>query len=205
MALEIVATIFYLIASLDIWTYLVESEALTWRLNGWDGRMCFIVNGMSLVRESLNTTFLKLYLMQTSRKQISMFTEEEFQSCQAASLVNPTQVLESDSEKRINATCGPKCLEQFERFNHVGSWAKMFSELLIGMGGWYSKRCALTWRLKGTKFGRSYFQLVPKTLPIEETDAGLLPTPSAGNEKSNGSFQEWGGSGNKRFKLGHII
>jgi len=25
----------------------------------------------------------------------------------------------------------------------------------------------------------------------------LLPTPSAGNEKSNGSLQEWGGSGNK--------
>lgn len=138
--------------------------------------MCFIVNGMSSVRESLNTTFPKLYLMQTSRKQISMFTEEEFQSCQAASLVNPTQVLESDSERRTNATCGPKCVEQLERFNHVGSWAKMFSALLIGQEGWYSKRCKLTWRLKGTKSNRLYFQLQASTLPTEGIESGLLPT-----------------------------
>ncbi len=141
--------------------------------------MCFIVNGMSSVRESLNTTFLKLYLMQTSRKQISMFTKEEFQSCQAASLVNPTQVLESDSEKRTNATCGPKCLEQLERFNHVGSWAKMFSALLIGMEGWYSKRCKLTWKLKGTKSNRLYFQLQASTLPTEEIEFGSLLTPTS--------------------------
>ena len=112
-----------------------------------------------------------------------MFTEEEFQSCQAASLVNPTQVLESDSEKRTNATCGPKCLEQLERFNHVGSWAKMFSALLIGMEGWYSKRCKLTWKLKGTKSNRLYFQLQASTLPTEEIESGLLltemlPTPT---------------------------
>jgi hypothetical protein len=141
--------------------------------------MCFIVNGTSSVREFLNTTFLKLYLMQTSRKQISMFTEEEFQSCQAASLVNPIQVLESDSEKRMNATCGPKCLEQFEKFNHVGSWAKTFSALLIGMGGWYSKRCKLTWKLKGTKSNRLYFQLQASTLPTEEIECGLLLTPTS--------------------------
>ena len=143
--------------------------------------MCFIANGTSLVREFLNTTSLKLYLMQTSRKQISIFTEEEFQSCQAASRVNPTQVLESDSEKRMNATCGPKCLEQFERFNQVGSWAKMFSALLIGMGGWYSKRCKLTWKLKGTKSNRLYFQLVQSTLPTSDKGFGsapILPTPT---------------------------
>jgi hypothetical protein len=33
--------------------------------------------------------------------------------------------------------------------------------------------------MKGTKFSRILFQLVPKMLPIEETDAGLLPTPMA--------------------------
>jgi hypothetical protein len=141
--------------------------------------MCFIVNGTSSVREFLSTTFLKQYLMQTSPKQISMFTEEEFQSCQAASLANPTQVLESDLEKRMNATCGPKCLEQFEKFNHVGSWAKMFSALLIGMEGWYSKRCRLTWKLKGTKSNRLYFQLQASTLPTEEIESGLLPTPTS--------------------------
>jgi len=113
--------------------------------------------------------------------QTSIFDHigEPLTSSQAASLVNPTQVLESDSEKRTNATYGPKCLEQLERFNHVGSWAKTFSALLIGMGGWYSKRCKLTWRLKGTKSNRLYFQLVQSTLPTEEIEFGLLLTPTS--------------------------
>ena len=169
----------------------MELEALTWRLNGGGGTTSFIANGMSSVREFLNTTFLRLYLMQTSRKQISMFTEEEFQSCQAASLVNPTQVLESDSEKRMNATCGPKCLEQFEKFSHVGSWAKTFSALLIGMEGWYSKRCRLTWKLKGTKSNRLYFQLVQSTLPTEEIESGLLlGTPRAQERSRSERFRK---------------
>ena len=153
--------------------------------------MCFIVNGTSSVREFLNTTSLKLYLMQTSRKQISMFTEEEFQSCQAASLVNPTQVLESDLEKKMTATSGLKCLEQLERFNHVGSWGKTFSALLIGMGGWYSKRCKLTWRLKGTKSNRMYFQLQASTLPTEGIESGLLlGTPRAQERPRSEKFRE---------------
>jgi hypothetical protein len=56
----------------------------------------------------------------------------------------------------------------------------MFSALLIGQEGWYSKRCKLTWKLKGTKYNRMYFQLVPSTLPIEGTEFGLwLSTPRA--------------------------
>ncbi len=58
-------------------------------------------------------------------------------------LANRTAPQESGSEKMTNATYGQRCLEQFERFSHVGSWAKMFSALLIGMEGWYSKRCKL--------------------------------------------------------------
>lgn len=141
--------------------------------------MSSIVSGTPLAKEYLNIIFLKQYRTMTSRRQISLFTEEEFQSCQAASLVSPTQVLESDSERRTNATYGPKCLEQLEKFNHVGSWAKMFSALLIGMGGWYSKRCKLTWKLKGTKSNRLYFQLQASTLPTEEIESGLLLTPTS--------------------------
>jgi hypothetical protein len=44
------------------------------------------------------------------------------------------------------------------------------------MTGWYSKRCALSWNLKATKYNRIYFQLRPSTLPTEETGFGLLPT-----------------------------
>jgi hypothetical protein len=44
------------------------------------------------------------------------------------------------------------------------------------MAEWYSKRCALTWKLKGTKFNRLLFQLHPKTRHTEGIEFGLLPT-----------------------------
>jgi hypothetical protein len=115
----------------------------------------------------------------TSQKQTSLFTEEQLTSSQEASPANHTQVQESGSEKKMSAICGPACLEQFEKFNQVGLWAKTFSALLIGMEGWYSKRCKLIWKLKGTKSNRMYFQLRLLTLHTEEIGFGLLPTPRA--------------------------
>jgi hypothetical protein len=46
------------------------------------------------------------------------------------------------------------------------------------MADWYSSRCALTWKLKGTKFSRLLFVLQPKTHRTAEIGAGLLQTPS---------------------------
>lgn len=69
-----------------------------------------------------------------------------------------------------------KCLEQLKKFNHVSLWAKTFADLLIGMEGWYSMRCNLTWKLKATKSSRFYCQLVPLMHPTAETEFGLLPT-----------------------------
>ena len=95
-----------------------------------------------------------------------------------------TQPLESDLEKKMNATCGPKCVESFGRFNRNGLWAKTFSALLIGQEGWFSRRCKLTWKVKGTKYNRMYFQLRVSTLPTNEIEFGLshtelLPTPES--------------------------
>ena len=115
----------------------------------------------------------------TSQKQTSLFTEDQLTSSREVSHVNPTQPQESDLERKTNAIYGLRCLEQFEKFNHVGLWAKTFSALLIGMEGWYSKRCKLTWKMKGTKYNRLYFQLYPSTHHTEETEFGLLPTPMA--------------------------
>jgi len=115
----------------------------------------------------------------TSQKQISLFTEDRSTSSQEDSLANPTQQQESDLAKKMTVTSGRRCLEQYGRFNRHGLWAKTFSDLLIGTGDWYSTRCRLTWKLKGTKYNRMYFQLYPSTLPIEETEYGLLPTPRA--------------------------
>ena len=51
-----------------------------------------------------------------------------------------------------------------------------YSALLIGTGDWYSTRCRLIWKLKGTKYNRMYFQLQVSTLPTKEIGSGLLPT-----------------------------
>lgn len=72
----------------------------------------------------------------------------------------------------------PTCLEQFGRYDQHGSWARMFPALLVGMEGWFSRRCRLTWKLKGTKYNRLYFQLAVSTLPTEGIECGLLPAPT---------------------------
>ena len=91
---------------------------------------------------------------------------------------NRFQSPESDKGQRMNAIYGRRCLEQLGKFSHVGSWARTFQALLIGMEGWSSSRCRLTWRLRGTKYGRMYCRLQVSTLPTEETGFGLLLTPT---------------------------
>jgi len=118
--------------------------------------------------------------METSKKQISLFTEDKSTSSQADSPANHTQQQAEDLERKMTVTSGLKCLEQLERFSHVGLWAKTFVGLLIGMEDWYSRRCRLTWKMKGTKFNRLYFQLQVSTLHTKETECGLLlKTPCA--------------------------
>ena len=116
---------------------------------------------------------------QTSEIQTSMFGEDLSTSSQEASLVSPTATQGSEEEKTTNAICGPKCLEQFGRFNRHGSWAKTFAGLLIGMEGWSSTRCKLIWKLKGTKSHRMYFLLAGLTHRTEGSESGLLLTPTA--------------------------
>ena len=105
--------------------------------------------------------------------------EEASISSRGDSLANPTQAQENEKEKKTNAIYGQKCLEQFEKLNPNGLWAKTFAALLIGMEGWYSTRCNLSWRLKGTKSSRFYFQLLASTHRTEEIESGLLLTPTA--------------------------
>ena len=117
--------------------------------------------------------------MKTSQKQILLFTEEQLTSSPEDSPVNPTQWQASDLEKKMSDTSGQRCLERFGKFSRHGLWAKTFSALLIGQEGWYSTKCRLIWKLKGTKYNRMYFQLAPSTLRTDEIGFGLLPTPTA--------------------------
>ena len=123
----------------------------------------------------------------TSPKQISLFTEEALTSSQEDSLVNHTQWQENERAKRMRDISGRKCLEQLERLPQLGSWAKTFTALLIGQEGWYSTKCSLTWKLKGTRYSRFYCQLFPSMHHTAEIEFGLLPTITA-------SFGERGGN-----------
>ena len=104
------------------------------------------------------------------KEQLTLFPEDF--------LANPTARQVSDLEKKITDISGRKCLEQYGKLNHDGLWAKTFSALLIGMKGWSSKRCRLTWNLKGTKYKRMYFQLQVSMHPTKDTELGLLLTPT---------------------------
>jgi hypothetical protein len=93
---------------------------------------------------------------------------------------NHSAPLEKEKGKMTNATCGAKCYEQYKKLNRNMSLQKMYMVSQILTGDWYSSRCALTWKLKGTKFSRLLFQLQVKTHHTGEIDAGLLlPTPNA--------------------------
>jgi len=105
--------------------------------------------------------------------------KEQLRLFQEDSLANPSASLESGKARRTNAIYGTKCLEQFKRLSPNSSSQKTSMVSSILTGEWYSSKCALTWKMKGTKSNRLLFQLAPKTLRTEETEFGLLPTPSA--------------------------
>jgi hypothetical protein len=115
------------------------------------------------------------------------------------SLANPSALPGKEKAQMMNATCGARCYEQFKRLNPNMSSQKMFMVSQILMAGWYSSKCALTWKIKGTKYNRLLFQLVPKTHRIAETDAGLLlKTPCSADAYTEGMIkkeQRFGNSG----------
>ena len=115
-------------------------------------------------------------MLEHSTRQLTL---DELISSQEGSPVNHSAQLEKDLERKTNAICGPQCLESFGRLNQATLWARTFADYLIGQGDWYSKRCALTWKLKGTKSHRIYFQLAVKTHPTEEIESGLLLTTTS--------------------------
>ena len=116
--------------------------------------------------------------METSKNSTRQLTLDELISSQEGSPANPTPSPESEKERRTSATCGQRCCALFENAPRATSWGKTFAGLLVGMEGWSSRRCALTWKLKGTPYNRSYFQLAVSVLPTEETGSGLLLTPT---------------------------
>lgn len=131
----------------------------------------------------------------TLLKQISIFTGEESMFSPADSHANPTVSPEKEKERRITAISGRKCCESLEKFDRVGWWAKTFTALLIGQEGWYSNKCRLTWKLRGTKCSRMYCQLAVLTHLTKEIGYGLSHTPTAkGNQLAPSMYRRETGS-----------
>ena len=82
----------------------------------------------------------------------------------------------NEEARKTTATSGRRCSEQYGRFVPNGSWARMFTDSLIGRTDWFSTRCALTWKMQATRSGRLYFRLLLSALPTAGTGCGLLPT-----------------------------
>ena len=146
--------------------------------SGWGGRTSLTANGKSSHAKSSSTIFQTPNNMETSENLPRQITLDELISLQGDSPASPTAPQEKEKEKKTNATSGRRCLELFESVRPVGSWERTFAGLLIGTGDWFSKRCALTWKLVGTPYNRLFFQLAPSTLPTDVTECGLLLTPT---------------------------
>jgi hypothetical protein len=65
-------------------------------------------------------------------------------------------------------------------------------------GGWFSTRCKLNWKIRGTKYKRIYFQLVAKTLHTNESELGFLPTPTL-QDYTNSTFPP------SQLKRSHVV
>ena len=105
--------------------------------------------------------------------------EEKLTSSQQASPASRLATQEREKAVKTTVSSGRKILEYSERLNQDGSFARTFRGLLLLNQDWYSSKCALTWKMKATKYNRLLFQLVPKMRFTGETEFGLLPTTKA--------------------------
>jgi len=107
------------------------------------------------------------------------------QSLQPDTHVSHFHLPGSEVAAKMTATSGRTFFPLFKPDDRLGAFSKMF----MGMSLWASTKCFLTWSVKPTPQGRSLFQLVPSTPNIEETESGLLPTPTA--QDSNKATKKW--------------
>ncbi len=152
------------------------SAASTSQRSGPGGRTPSTAKSIRSADGYFNITFQMQNNTPTYARQTSLFGPDASMSLPAGSLASPSVLPGSGAVPKMNAICGPKCLELFGKFRPAGLWARTFAESLVGMTGWSSSRCALIWRLRGTRYSRLYFQLAVSALPTGATGSGLLPT-----------------------------
>lgn len=86
---------------------------------------------------------------------------------------SPFQQQENDRVRLTKDTSGRRCLELYEVSGRDGSLPKMLLDILNSV----STKLPHRWKLKASPSGRLLFQLAPLTLPTDEIEFGLWPTP----------------------------
>jgi len=128
--------------------------------------------------------------MATLKNSTAQNTQEQLTLFAGGSHANRLVLPGSKEAQMTTDTSGRKCLELYGRSGQGGLLQKTFLAYLIGMPGWLSTRCYLTWKMKAIRrYRRLYFQLVPSMPRTEETEFSLLPTPvvpTAPYQYSNG-------------------
>lgn len=122
--------------------------------------------------------------METSKQQTLPFGEEKLTSSPEDFRASHFQQPGNGKVQPITVISGRKCCERFAKLVPAGSWAKTFSELLIGREDWFSNVCTLTWKMRGTRSRRLFFQLAASEHRTSDTECGLLPTPTATDKGS---------------------
>ncbi len=85
----------------------------------------------------------------------------------------------SKEAQKMTVTSGLKYEPLLKQSDQLGAFSKTF----MVTSSWDSTRCYLIWKPLATPQGRLLFQLAPSMLPTNETESGLLHTPTAkGNQ-----------------------
>jgi len=95
-------------------------------------------------------------------------------SSQQDTLASPLVLPASKEARKMTAISGRKYSPLLKQNSLVGAFSRMFMDT----SAWASTKCYLTWRGKVTPAKRLLFQLVPSMLHTDETEFGLLPTPT---------------------------
>ena len=123
-----------------------------------------------------------------SDEQMTLFDVDESTSSPEAILASPSHSPASKKALKTIATSGRQCLSLLSKKDPLGSLAKM----LLVTSRWGSTRCFLTWKVKATPQGRLLFQLAPSMPRTEETESGLLHTPTAKANQMSPDMQKRG-------------
>lgn len=104
---------------------------------------------------------------------------------QAVSRANRLVLPESAKERKTTGISGLKCSGLSKKFNQAGFWQRTFTGLLLSKGGWFSKQCALIWKVQALKSNRILFRLVPLVQSTKGKESGFWPTPTTMDYKGS--------------------